>query len=94
MEDFAYSSTGEIGSQFLGPCVAVVVIFADRTVMLEHRSNLFLYSASKEEQRKKQLNVAEGHGDELKKKVIRAMNLLRGAVENILKFKRDDCIVR
>jgi hypothetical protein len=33
-----YSSTGELGSKGLSSCVAVIIMFSNRTVMIEHRS--------------------------------------------------------
>ncbi|CAF1147806.1 unnamed protein product [Didymodactylos carnosus] len=38
MHKYAYSSTGELGSKGLSPCVAVIIVFSNRTVMIEHRS--------------------------------------------------------
>jgi hypothetical protein len=39
MQNYAFSSTGELGTKSLATCVAVIVIFADNTVMMEHRSD-------------------------------------------------------
>jgi hypothetical protein len=41
-EKCAYSSTGELGTKFLSACVAVVFVFVDHTIMIEHRTDLEL----------------------------------------------------
>ncbi|CAF3360922.1 unnamed protein product [Rotaria socialis] len=79
MDQYAYSSTGELGSKFLAPCVAIVVVFTDNTVMIEHRSDPFLYN-----KRDKTKRIYEND----------AMNLFENIVKNIRKFKRNDCVVR
>ncbi|CAF1459671.1 unnamed protein product [Rotaria sordida] len=43
MQNDAYSLTGELGTTGLSPCVAVIILFSDRTIMMEHRSDIELY---------------------------------------------------
>jgi hypothetical protein len=38
-DNCAYSSTGERDIKFLSACVAVVVVFVDKTIMIEHRTD-------------------------------------------------------
>ncbi|CAF1290765.1 unnamed protein product [Adineta steineri] len=47
-EKYAYSLTGELGTTGLSPCVAVIVIFSDHTIMMEHRSDIELYKYGSE----------------------------------------------
>jgi S-adenosylmethionine hydrolase len=79
MDHYAYSSTGELGSQCLGPCVAIVVVFKDNTVMIEHRSDPFLYHKRDHHTKLNELD---------------AMDLFGNIVTNIRKFKQNDCVVR
>jgi hypothetical protein len=39
MEHYAYSLTGKLGTTGLSPCVAVIILFSDKSVMIEHRSD-------------------------------------------------------
>ena len=39
MQKYAYSSSGELGTQRLSPCVAIIVVFSNGTVMIEHRTD-------------------------------------------------------
>ena len=32
-DEYAYSTTGQIGTQFLSPCVAFIILFSDHTVV-------------------------------------------------------------
>jgi hypothetical protein len=48
MQKYAYSSTGELGTQGLSPCVAVIIVFSNRTVMIEHRTDNELYDEADE----------------------------------------------
>jgi len=48
MQKYAYSSTGELGTQGLSPCVAIIVVFSNRTVMIEHRTDNELYDEGDE----------------------------------------------
>jgi hypothetical protein len=79
MDHYAYSSFGELGSKFLGPCVAIVVVFSDNAVMIEHRSDPFLCNNAGNS---KKINDAD------------AMHLFENIVKNIRKFKQKDCVVR
>lgn len=45
-DEYAYSTTGQIGTQFLAPCVALIVLFSDNTVMLKHMPDLDFANAS------------------------------------------------
>jgi len=38
-DKYAYSSTGKLDIKFLSACVAVVVVFVDKTIMIEHRTD-------------------------------------------------------
>ncbi|CAF4145463.1 unnamed protein product [Rotaria magnacalcarata] len=49
-ENYAYSSTGELGTKFVSSCVAVIVIFVDNTVLIEHRSDLDLCRYGKQDE--------------------------------------------
>jgi hypothetical protein len=42
MQNCVYSLTGEIGTTGLSPCVAVIIVFSDHTMIMEHRSDLEL----------------------------------------------------
>jgi hypothetical protein len=42
MQNYAYSLTGELCTTGLSPCVAVIILFSDRTIMMEHRSDIEL----------------------------------------------------
>lgn len=42
MQNCVYSLTGEIGTTGLSPCVAVIILFSDHTIIMEHRSDLEL----------------------------------------------------
>ncbi|CAF3190720.1 unnamed protein product [Rotaria sp. Silwood2] len=42
MEKCAYSSTGELGTGYLSPCVAIIITFDDNSVMIEHCSDVQL----------------------------------------------------
>lgn len=79
MDHYAYSPAGELGSKSLGPCAAIVVVFTDNTVMIEHRSDPFLYRKPK-------------HGQKIDDN--EAMFLFENIVKNIRQFKRHDCVVR
>ncbi|CAF3572654.1 unnamed protein product [Adineta steineri] len=48
MEKYAYSLIGELDTTGLSPCVAVIVIFSDHTIMMEHRSDIELYKYGSE----------------------------------------------
>jgi hypothetical protein len=43
MQKYAYSSSGELGTNGLSPCIANIIVFSNRTVMIEHRSDNELY---------------------------------------------------
>jgi hypothetical protein len=42
MQNCVYSLTGEIGTTGLSPCVAVIILFYDHTMIMEHRCDLEL----------------------------------------------------
>jgi hypothetical protein len=42
MEKCAYSLTGELGTGYLSPCVAIIVTFDDNSIMIEHCSDVQL----------------------------------------------------
>ncbi|CAF4041081.1 unnamed protein product [Adineta steineri] len=48
IQNYAYSSTGELGTKGLSPCVAVIILFSNRTVLIEHRSDHELYDEGDE----------------------------------------------
>jgi len=66
MDHYAYSSAGELGSKFLGACVAIVVVFTDNTVMIEHRSDPFLYHKSDNDER-----INEGNAMDLFENIVK-----------------------
>ncbi|CAF1217659.1 unnamed protein product [Adineta ricciae] len=37
-QHYAYSPTGELGTRRLSSCVGIIIVFANRTVLIEHRS--------------------------------------------------------
>jgi hypothetical protein len=41
-EHYAYSLTGELGTRFLASCVAIIIVFSNNTVIIEHRTDLEL----------------------------------------------------
>jgi hypothetical protein len=48
MQKYAYASSGELGTKGLSPCVAIIIVFSNRTVMIEHRSDNELYDEGDE----------------------------------------------
>ncbi len=48
MQKYAYSSAGELGTQGLLPCVAIIVVFSNRDVMIEHRTDSEMYDKGDE----------------------------------------------
>jgi len=40
---YAFSGSGELGTKGLSPCVAIIIVFSNRSVMIEHRADSELH---------------------------------------------------
>jgi hypothetical protein len=53
-DTFGYSLHGSLASQYANPCILIIIVFEDSTVLIEHRSDLQL---SRKKRRKEVMDL-------------------------------------